>query len=187
VNFNINGLIPAGPNDPADDQPIMQQNYANTKSYLAVDHIIPGAVGAGFHQKVTFNSAPNPIPSAPIDPISVEYTNVGVADNSKQQLYWRNENAIYPLSALKAFANFPTGNGAIVPYNSFNIASISGVGGVYTITIASKVIKSTIKPIILITPSVSFSTLSYTIVGNVLTITSTSLASQDINFAIIQI
>ena len=52
MSFPINTGIPAAPNNPADDQPIMRQNYANISGFLAIDHVAPGAVNDGYHQQV---------------------------------------------------------------------------------------------------------------------------------------
>lgn len=150
--FPIDTNIPDGPNDPADDQPIMKQNNANTVGWMSVDHITPGSFGNGWHQKVTFKNIPIPIPGSGVpnplniitDPASVEYTNVGIADPSKVQLYWRNQTFISPLSATKAFCSFSSLTGIIPPggvvttINSFNVDSIiatSPSGGLITYTI----------------------------------------------------
>lgn len=53
MSFPINTGIPAANNDPADDQPIMQQNFANISGFLSVDHVAPGtSLTAGYHQQV---------------------------------------------------------------------------------------------------------------------------------------
>ena len=52
MSFPINTGIPAAPNNPADDQPIMRQNYANISGFLAVDHVAPGTINDGYHQQV---------------------------------------------------------------------------------------------------------------------------------------
>jgi len=63
MTFPIDVNIPAANNDPADDQPLMQQNFSNINGYLQVDHTNPSATGAGQHKQVTFNS--NNVPSLP--------------------------------------------------------------------------------------------------------------------------
>jgi hypothetical protein len=129
--FPIYINIPSGPNDPADDQPLMQINNANINSYVSVDHVAPNATGNGYHQKITFNSTPSPVPGtiAIVNPLSVEYTNVGVADPSFQQLYWQNALAIFPLSAIRAFGVIAlkavTGGSTVTLLNGFNVASVA--------------------------------------------------------------
>lgn len=71
--FPINTTIPAANNDPADDQPLMQANFANINSYVQVDHINPAATGAGQHKQVTFNS--NNVPTPPTSP-PILFTNI---------------------------------------------------------------------------------------------------------------
>lgn len=67
MSYPINPNIPNANNDPADDQPVMQQNFANINSYLQVDHTNPAQnPGAGDHKQVTFFS-PNP-PTSPVSP-----------------------------------------------------------------------------------------------------------------------
>jgi hypothetical protein len=63
MSFPININIPSTNDDPADDQPIMQQNYANIAGFLAVDHVPAGSIGDGFHKQVTFYS--NNVPTLP--------------------------------------------------------------------------------------------------------------------------
>lgn len=47
--YPIDTNIPSTPNDPADDQPVMQQNFANIAGYVAVDHVPAGSVNNGYH------------------------------------------------------------------------------------------------------------------------------------------
>lgn len=52
MTYPIDTTIPNAPNDPADDQPKMKDNFNNINSYLSVDHIVPGAVNNGYHKQV---------------------------------------------------------------------------------------------------------------------------------------
>ncbi len=72
--FPINTSIPAAGNDPADDQPEMQSNFANISGYLQVDHTNPNATGAGQHDQVTFNS--NNVPSVPTALVGGNYQGI---------------------------------------------------------------------------------------------------------------
>lgn len=73
MSYPINPNIPAANNDPADDQPGMQTNFANINSYVQVDHTNPSlGTGAGQHKQVTFQS--NNPPSSPVSP-PVLFTN----------------------------------------------------------------------------------------------------------------
>lgn len=73
MTFPIDPNIPAANNDPADDQPLMQQNFSNINQYLQVDHTNPSGTGAGRHARVTFNA--NNVPGGfPVTP-PVLFTN----------------------------------------------------------------------------------------------------------------
>ena len=55
MTFPIDGSIPASGNNPSQDQPRMQTNFANLISYLSVDHVSPGTTPtAGYHDQVSF-------------------------------------------------------------------------------------------------------------------------------------
>jgi len=57
MTFPFNPNIPSAPNDPADDQPIMQTNNASINSIIAVDHVgFNAASNGGFHNKSTYVS-----------------------------------------------------------------------------------------------------------------------------------
>jgi hypothetical protein len=143
--YIINTNIPDAPNDPADDQPIMKQNYANIAGFLAVDHVAAGTnPGAGFHAKVTINDVA--APAAPIDPVSVMYTAAGTA-STVADLRFRNANAIFPISALKACCVFVPDTAGVgtfyVPLNQFNIATIQKtIGLTYTVTFTTNAVNS---------------------------------------------
>lgn len=49
MSFPIDITIPNAPNDPADDQPLMKQNFVNIDGFLSVDHIDPGSSNNGKH------------------------------------------------------------------------------------------------------------------------------------------
>jgi len=146
--FPIDGTIPAANNDPADDQPIMQDNFANTKGFLTVDHIAPGTNSspnfAGFHKQVTYSSSF--LPAAPVNPRGISFTaNSASADplftghttNSASpvvQNFFRNSNNIFPMTAVRAFGllqlnTSPVEPGFLTILNGFNIHSFQ-TGGV---------------------------------------------------------
>lgn len=60
MSFPIDITIPNAPNDPADDQPKIKDNFANINSFLSVDHISPGAVNNGKHLQVQLISQAPP-------------------------------------------------------------------------------------------------------------------------------
>lgn len=90
--YPINVNIPNAPNNPADDQPIMKQNYANISGFLAVDHIAPGtATTAGIHNQVRLpnKTAPGFAPGA-----GVLFANLG---NGNSWPFWQNAKGTFPL------------------------------------------------------------------------------------------
>jgi len=107
MTFPIDVNIPAANNDPADDQPLMQQNYANINSYLQVDHTNPAAVGAGQHKQVTFNSTN--VPSVPTTP-PVLFTNTqdgagNALPNGLAELFYFSGSSAQSKSNYVATAN----------------------------------------------------------------------------------
>lgn len=191
MTFPIDVNIPSTNNDPADDQPLIMQNFANINGYLQVDHTNPAALGAGQHEQVTFNN--KNIPGIQTDPTSTLYTDSGSASSVSQLLY-KNQNATLPVSAVRAFGVFaaPVATGAITALNEYNIASAAaGVAGsvtTYQITLIANVITGN-NAVVLITLDTTTSATpqayNYTLVGGVLTIT-TPTSHSLINFAILQ-
>ena len=65
--------IPATNDDPADDQPLMQQNFASINTLINVDHVGFSNANYGEHNQITF-AATNP-PTIPTSP-PVLFTNI---------------------------------------------------------------------------------------------------------------
>jgi hypothetical protein len=208
MSFPININIPNAPNDPADDQPIMKQNYANIAGFLAIDHVAAGSVGNGFHQQITYFKENIP-GGPPTDPTSIGFTanstllsqTIGPSTTIAQGFY-QNQNGIFPQSAVRAFGTFISTNsfpGTFLPTNSFNVVNIVGQFGAgvekYTINLvagSTNVVSSNAVVLITLSNNINLSgaaTLTnYTLVGNVLTITSLTPPAPIIyNFAILQI
>jgi len=190
MSFTFNTGIPAANNDPSVDQPDMLSNNVSTNAILAVDHVTFNTANGGTHKQTTFIGK-NP-PGAQVDPTAVLYTNDGVANATHPQLRYRNSQGIFPISALRAAAVFQlvAVNGAVIPTNAFNIASIvaSGppAGKIYTITLNANSVNS--DDVIV---SIDFSNINtganYTFIGGVLTINTTNRFPGDLaNFSILQ-
>lgn len=64
MSFQYNPNIPSAPNDPADDQPIMQLNAAAINGIIGVDHVGFNTLGGGFHKKSTYVNQGTPPVSA---------------------------------------------------------------------------------------------------------------------------
>jgi len=149
MSFTFYDNIPAAPNNPSNDQPLMLQNNISQKAILAVDHITFGTAGAGEHQKVTFNS--RQLPPAQTDPKAVLYTNTvsATATNTASastvsELFFRNQNAgsgtdvyAFPISMIKAFGSF---DGAALALNTWNMSAVRNSVGVFTITLPANIV-----------------------------------------------
>jgi len=111
--YAIDISIPAANDTGADDQEPMRKNFENIKGFLTVDHVAPGTTNpantAGKHKQITFDGY-HP-PAKLLDPVSIAYTNIGKADTSHPQHYWRSSQGIFPLSAIRAFGLI---NGALI-------------------------------------------------------------------------
>lgn len=137
--------IPNGPNDPSDDQPLMQINTNAIDEIFEVDHYTFGTNGNldGWHRLSTYPKWPG-APTFPVDPPTlagqgVVYTkDVG---GGVIQLFYRRElnGPIIQLTTLgmvtntpQAFVNF---DGTVAGLNaaqtirgSFNVASVTRIG-----------------------------------------------------------
>lgn len=130
--------IPAAGNDPADDQPLMQTNYASINTLIGVDHVSFAGPGYGEHEQVTFNNKNTP--STPTDPVSVLSTASGTA-SSVSQLTYTTQNAVLPLSCVRAFGL--ANGGGIVSSQSFNVSSVVRTGaGTYVVTLVANAVSS---------------------------------------------
>lgn len=143
MSFTFSTTIPAAPNDPSVDQPDMLQNNVATNGILGVDHITFNLLGGGEHKQVTFNG--KNVPGAQTDPKSVLYTNnvTATATNTASastiaEVFFRNQNAILPVSMIKAFGCFDGGGN---PLNTWNMSIALPAGhpsvGTYNIDLAT--------------------------------------------------
>lgn len=73
MGISYNPSIPATNDDPADDQPLMQANFASINTLINVDHVGFSNAKYGQHNQVTFATS-NP-PSVPTTP-PVLFTNI---------------------------------------------------------------------------------------------------------------
>lgn len=55
MTFSYFPNVPNGPDDPADDQPLMQTNTASISSLISVDHVGFNVAKGGLHNQVTFS------------------------------------------------------------------------------------------------------------------------------------
>ncbi len=201
MTFNFNAGIPAPNDNPSIDQPDMLTNNVSMNAILAVDHVSFNTANGGQHKQVTINN--KTAPGAQTDPQSVVFTVSGTA-STVAELRFKNQNGTFPISSIKAFADFTgAGSGVIAANKSFNVSSISAntVGTVVTFTCTLTANATTgNNAVVLIYPGSggTFSqgqtmTNNYSFIGGVLTITYQSSAAPHpilgklVNFVVIQI
>jgi hypothetical protein len=171
MSFTYNSSIPATNNNPSDDQPVMQQNYAAISNFVNVDHVSFNNANCGKHLQVTFNSKNTP--AAQTDPQSVLYTANGIA-SSVSQLKYANQSATFPLSTLRAYANFTVLNNSMTATNYFNVdvgaitVAPNGLSWVYTIPLLTGATSSDDAGVIFAATNNSF-TFNWSIAGNTVT------------------
>ncbi len=192
VAYNLG--IPDGPNNPSNDQPKMKTNTDAIQTLISVDHVgfntngtAPNGVG-GHHLQVSFDGKNAPL--AQTDPQSVLYTGSGTTSTISQLLY-RNQNAIFPISALRAFGVFQTAAGPVTTLlNSYNLDSvtpITGSGqGPYVIKLAANVVTG--NDVAILVSSSGVVTYSYTFTNPNLSITFSAplLVFPKVSFAFLQ-
>ena len=123
MTFPINTGIPSANNDPADDQPLIQQNFSNINGYLNVDHVLPGASGNGYHKQSTYTALGTKPYAIPFGNNGAAYTKLvsGVA-----QLFFENSalaetQLTFPISvASPGYAYLP--GGVLVQWGSATAA-----------------------------------------------------------------
>lgn len=139
MTFTFSTAVPAPNNDPSVDQPDMLINNQSTDGILAVDHISFNTANGGQHKQVTFNN--KNVPVAQTDPQSVLYTNSGTA-SPVSQMFYRNQNGIFQVSPIKAWA-YVNSAGGIIGSQSLNIAGIAPAGtGRFNVTLTANAVNS---------------------------------------------
>lgn len=172
MSFAYNSSIPATNNNPSSDQPIMQTNAAAIENFVNVDHVDFNNSNCGKHLQVTINSKNLPI--AQTDPQSVIYTGNGIA-STVSQLFYVNQLATFPLSTLRAYANFTVSGTTMTATNFFNVnvGAITGVHipgtVVFTIPLLSGATSSNDVGIMFTATPFSANLGSWSIAGNVIT------------------
>lgn len=118
MSYPIDTSIPSANNDPADDQPLMKDNFSNISSFLSVDHVAPGTTNNGFHSQTHFNTNQ----SAPglSGAVSVQYANTY---SSQSWPYWQNALGSFLMlgpsnSGSNGYTTLP--GGIIIQWGSVN-------------------------------------------------------------------
>lgn len=157
MSFTFTSTIPASGNNPSNDQPLMLVNNASTASIISVDHVGFNTANGGTHKQVSFSSENTP--GAQTDPASVLYTAPGTA-SSIAAPYYVNQNATFPMLAIKAFGIFNGTSAAIT--QSFNVNTIVRNSATsYTVTLNANVVTGTGYGVLITSNSSSGSGVNY--------------------------
>lgn len=136
--ITYNNGIPAANNNPSVDQPDMQTNTDAIDTLIAVDHVSFNNNDGGLHHQVNFNN--KNAQGSQTDPQSVLYTASGTA-SSVSQLVYKNQNAVLPISTLRAFAYVTVGTTpgfSISIANGFNVSTVTRIStGSYNIVLTA--------------------------------------------------
>lgn len=125
----------------AETQPIINQNFQDIATYVAVNHEAFNGANQGKHKFIqSVSQAGDPTTSGTEGGIYTKTANSRVNPHYKFQSgtgagTW--DGVVCPLLPVKAFARFPVGGSAMAPTGSFNVASVVGSGGVYTVTLTN--------------------------------------------------
>ena len=177
IKYNRN--IPNPPNNPSQDVPLMKVNTNAIDTILAIDHVSFNSQDGGTHKQVTFSSENTP-PNF-TDPQSALYTGTGSA-SSNAELYYKNQDATFLISCVKAFGNFNQVNTApvvaVTLNNGYNVVSVSKSGNnQYKVTFTTNAIKGTTPTVICLmdnvvsgSPTVASNLITYNYSANVLEI-----------------
>jgi len=138
-SFTFSTIVPAAPNNPSADQPIMLTNNISTNALVAIDHVSFNVTGGGQHKQVTFNN--KNVPGVQTDPGSTLYTNSGTA-STVADLFFRNQNGTFQVLPIKAWALCSTAG--IVATQSINITTVVKTGtGQYTVNLTPGAVTGT--------------------------------------------
>jgi hypothetical protein len=126
MTFTFNPNIPNAPNDPGDDQPIMQSNNASINSIIPVNHVGFNTPNGGYHTLLNFNAN-----------VSTPGIALGVAtfypffSGGVTKPYWQNAAQNYELvgGILTQLANpgyFRLSNGLMFQWGTATVTSGNG-------------------------------------------------------------
>ena len=193
--------IPDGPNNPSQDQPLMKINTNATDQIIAVDHYSfnTSDSSGGYHRQCTF--AGKNTPGAQTDPASTLFTGNGTA-STNAELFYKNQDATFIVSGVKAFGNFTQVNTAapvaVTLQNGYNVVSINKVGTTrYDVTLTTNAVKGA-NPVIFVTINsvvgaaapLNTNTVSWSYAANVLSIFTNNVQiapdARQVSFAILE-
>ncbi len=133
--------IPDSPHNPSVDQGPMKVNTNSTDTIIAVDHYTFADIPSGTHKQVTLSG--KNAAGAQTDPTSTVYTGSGTASTVADLIY-RNQNGIFPLSCVRAWALVTGGVGPTIPAGqSVNVSAVARTAaGKYTVTLTANAVSS---------------------------------------------
>lgn len=146
MGFTWNANIPAANQSFSVSQGLIETNFSTLDSVENVDHYAYSTGGPlqGQHKQITFPA--NNAPGAQTGLASTLYTNTGTALSSASQLFWRNSQSIFQISAVRAWATFDGGQAGptIIFGQGYNVASItrSATAGLYNIELSVGAVNS---------------------------------------------
>ncbi len=200
--------IPATNNNPSDDQPHMLINTDSGDQIWDVDHVPFNVNYSGTHSQNTYvGFSTGTFPSLVGPASSIAYPAAGIDKATTAQYYFKNQDATYPLSAVRAFGVFqPLGSSGvsqdITASNSFNVVPTSTAfitqittAGVTTwvVTLNANATTSDNAVVFVMASgalaggNVNARPLAWSLTANVLTIRASILPNTPIYFAILQI
>jgi len=168
--------VPEPTHAPADDVLNMQQNNDQIQTSFSVDHNpLASVTNDGFHKQVHISSAI--AQGAQTDPASVIYSVAGTA-SSVVNLWYKNQNAAFFLSAIKAWAFCPAAGG-ITASQSFNVTSVTrNSQGQYTIVMPANVLTTANYSVLITTSNCNTAPTSDSCLGTLATDIFTPTATQ---------
>lgn len=176
-NLTYTSGRPAGNISPAAQRSDLQTNNDNNALIWDIDHYGFNNNNGGTHQ---FVRMPNNVALPGMTGLASGIdTTPGSANAAASQAIFKNSDASFPISAIRAFGLFQSG--ALL--NSYNIASITGTNP-YVLTLNANA-TTTNNAIVIINLSPT-QTVSYTFVSNVLTITLQPFSTALVNFIVMQ-
>lgn len=142
MSFSFNDGVPAAPDNPSVDQPIMLQNNVSNQGIWAVDHIGFNAANGGQHQWTQFPITSSfPTPPTPTGMSSVAFPGAGVANPAAAQYFYQNSQVTTQLSCVRAWALCSTGG--IIATQSVNVMSVTRTGtGNYSVVLTANAVTS---------------------------------------------
>lgn len=139
MSIPYNNNIPQPLDNPSISQGEFLTNFSGVDQWTNVDHFQFSNTNAGLHRQVTFPGVG--IAGTPSGFGSTLYTAAGTAANTSAQLFWKNANATFHASPIKAWGL--ANSGGIISSQSSNATVVRNAVGNYTVTMPAGVVNGT--------------------------------------------